>query len=293
MRKSRSVAVWMAHASACYVLALGPIACGNDPTSPSPPTADASDGTSIDGGSSDSGSADGGEVDAAAASYVCTLILGVSASGEWIDQGGFFDLVDGTRFEARTKAHEFIETWPGDTMVWTQPFNPGGPAPQPGGTPHACAEHASAPDRVLLVAYTDPHNTTYQSQMGWETALEQDVAAIRTRYPSTGRIELLTMVRGPLLHGGMTYPGGYNCDPALEEDIVAPYVDQAIAAEATKHPGVVFAGPRFYVGDCSWWTPNGAGRGPHFVPDGQPALEAQKIADYYDSGTCASPWCMP
>jgi hypothetical protein len=101
------------------------------------------------------------------------------------------------------------------------------------------------------------------------------------------------MVRGPLIQAGTTYPGGYNCDLDLEEDIVAPYVDEAIAAEATNHPGLVFAGPKFYVGDCSWWTPNGTGRGPHFVPDGQPALEAQKIADYYHAGTCSSPWCVP
>ena len=292
MRESRSVAVWMARASACYALALVPIACGIDTTPSTSTPADASGADSSDSGGSSDGSA-GGDDGGGTPSYSCTLILGVSATGEWIDEGGFFDLVDGTRFEARTKAHEFIEAWPGDTMVWTQPFNPGGPAPQPGGTPHACAEHASAPDRVLLVGYTDPHNPTYQSQMGWETALEQAIAAIFAQYPSTERIELLTMVRGPLMQGGMTYPGGYNCDPELEEDIVAPYVDQAIAAEAVKHPGLVLAGPKFYVGDCSWWARNGAGRGPHFMPDGQPALEAQKIADYYHSGTCTPPWCMP
>jgi hypothetical protein len=291
MPKPRSVAVWMACASACAALASGSIACGNDTTSSASSSVDASGGPSSDSRDSDSGG--GGDDGGGTASYTCTLILGVSATGEWIDEGGFFDLVDGTRFEARTKAHEFIETWPSDTMVWAQPFNPAGPAPQPGGPPHACAESASAPDRVLLVAYTDPKNTTYQGQPGWETALEQDIAAIRAQYPSTTRIELLTMVRGPLMQGGTTYPGGYNCDKALEEDIVAPYVDQAIAAEATKHPALVFAGPKFYVGDCSWWTPSGAGRGPHFVPQGQPALEAEKIADYYRAGICTAPWCMP
>jgi hypothetical protein len=281
----------MARASACCALAAGPIACGTEANPPPASPADAGDATGVDAGGSDGG---GGDRDAGGPpSYACTLVLGVSATGEWIDQGGFLDLVDGARFEARTKTHAFVELWPGDTMVWTQPFNPGGPAPQPGGAPRACAEHPDAPDRVLFVAYTDPHNPTYQSQSGWETALEQDIATLQAKYPSVTRIELLTMVRGPLMKGGMTYPGGFNCDPSLEEDIVAPHVDQAIAAEAARHPGLVFAGPKFYVGDCSWWTPSGAGRGPHFVPDGQPALEAQKIADYYGAGTCASPWCVP
>jgi hypothetical protein len=102
------------------------------------------------------------------------------------------------------------------------------------------------------------------------------------------------MVRGPMMNGGMTYPGGYNCDPPLQEDIVQPYVDQAIMAEATKHRGLVVAGPKFYVGDCTWWASTreaGTGRGPHFIPGGMPALEAQKIADYYQSQTCVSPWC--
>jgi len=232
----------------------------------------------------------------ASSNFACTLILGVSASGEWVDQGGLFNLLDGARFEARTKSHEFVERWAGDTEVWTQPLNPAGAAPQPGGTAHACAQHSDAPDRVVFIGYTEPKNVAYRSQAAWEAALEQAVGAIQAHHPSVKRIELLTMVRGPLMQNGVVYPGGFNCDPALEEDIVAPYVDLAIAAEAAKHPGTVVSGPKFYVGDCSWWTESGAGRtgrGPHFVPNGMPALEAQKIADYYKSGTCTSPWCVP
>jgi hypothetical protein len=216
----------------------------------------------------------------------------LSASGEWINQGGFFNLVDGTKFEARTKAHEYIETWPTDTAVWTQPLSPAGPAPEPGGTPHACAQNSDAPDRVILIGYTDPNETAYHSEAAWEGALDKDIAAIQMHYPSAKSIELITMVRGPLMQGGMTYPGGFNCDPALMEDIYQPYTDQAMANEATKNPGLVVAGPKFYVGDCSWFTTNGAGRGPHFVPNGMPATEAQKIADYYQSGICMSPWCV-
>jgi len=225
----------------------------------------------------------------------CTLILGVSATGEWINQGGFFDRVDGDRFEARTKVHAYVELWSSDTTVWSQSFDPAGPPPQPGGTAHTCAKNADAPDRVILVGYTDPKNVAYQSQTAWETALEDTVGAIQGHYPSVKQIELLTMVRGPLVQGGTTYPGGFNCDPALQEDVVAPYVDLAIGAEAVKHPGLIVAGPKFYVGDCSWWGPSSPtrdGRGPHFVPGGMPELEAQKMADYYKSGICESPWCV-
>jgi hypothetical protein len=221
------------------------------------------------------------------------LFLGLSASGEWVNQGGFFNLVDGTVFEARTKAHESIELWPADTAVWTQPLDPGGPPPQPGGTPHACAHNSMAPDRVLFTAYMDPKNVAFQTQAAWEMALEQDVAAIQMHYPSVKRIELLTMVRGPLMQRGMTFPGGFNCNTALQEDIVPPYADMAIAAVARKHAGLVVVGPKFYVGSCMWWSTKAAGRGPHFLPDGMPALEAQTIADYYKSGTCTSPWCVP
>ncbi len=218
----------------------------------------------------------------------------MSASGEWIDQGGFFGLVSGAQWEAITKFHEYVELWPTDTSVWMQAYNPAGPSPQPGGMAHACAQNASSPDRVLLIAYTDPTNAAYHTQTAWEGALEQDVAAIQMHFPSVSRIELLTMVRGPMMQGGQTYPGGYNCDPSLEEDIVQPYVDMAIAAEATKHPGLVTVAPKFYVGDCTWWASAKAGgtsRGPHFIPDGMPALMAQKFADYYQSQTCTSPWC--
>jgi hypothetical protein len=214
------------------------------------------------------------------------LILGVSASGEWINQGGFFSLVDGTKWEAITKAHEYVELWANPTdPVWTQQFDP--PPPSPASMSHACAMNSKSPDRVIFIAYTDPTNAMYQSEAGWETVLKQDVATIKMKYPGVQKIELLTMIRGPMTQGGMTYPGGYNCDPALKEDIVAPYTDQAIAAVAMQDP-VVAVGPKFYVGDCTWWCTNGSGTGPHFIcqkmpcTPGKPDLAAKMIADYYN-----------
>jgi hypothetical protein len=215
------------------------------------------------------------------------LILAVSASGEWVNQGGYFNLVDGTRWEAITKAHEYVELWadPNDA-VWTQQFDP--PPPSPASASHTCAQNSKSPDRVIFVAYTDPTNKTYQSESGWETVLKQDVATIKMKYPSVQRIEILTMIRGPMTQNGMTYPGGYNCDPAIMEDIVQPYTDQAIAAVAMQDPTVA-VGPMFYVGDCSWWCTNGSGTGPHFIcsktpcTPGKPDLAAKMIADYYNA----------
>jgi hypothetical protein len=221
---------------------------------------------------------------------VCTLILGVSATGEWINQGGFFAAVaDGTRWEAITKVHEYVQLWadPNDP-AWSQQFDP--PPPSPASASHSCAQQATAPDRVILIGYTDPTDPTYQSEGAWENVLNQVVATIRMKYASVQRIELMTMIRGPMSQGGMTYPGGVNCNPDSMEDIVQPYVDQAIDAVATQNPSLVVAAPKFYVGDCSWWCTSGSGTGPHFLcsgaagcTDGRPDLAAQMIADYYDS----------
>jgi hypothetical protein len=146
------------------------------------------------------------------------------------------------------------------------------------------------PDRVIFIAYTDPTDPTYQSEQAWENVLNQDVATIQMKYPSVRRIELMTMIRGPMSQGGMTYPGGFNCDTDLMEDVVQPYVDDAIQAVAGQNPSLVVAAPKFYVGDCSWWCTDGSGTGPHFVcngaancTDGQPDVAAKMIADYYNT----------
>jgi hypothetical protein len=66
-----------------------------------------------------------------------------------------------------------------------------------------------------------------------------------------------------------------------------PWVDGAIAVVVKNHPNLVFAAPKFYIGDCSWY----AGVGAHFANGGKPAMVAQVVADWYKSGICQQPTC--
>jgi hypothetical protein len=61
--------------------------------------------------------------------------------------------------------------------------------------------------------------------------------------------------------------------------VVEPWVDNAIAAVAQADPSLVYAAPKFYVGNCSWFA-NG---GPHFLDGGQPAAVAAMVAAYYNA----------
>ena len=134
-----------------------------------------------------------------------------------------------------------------------------------------------------MFAATD--NTTYNDYSNlsdptvlanWESILTTGVATIRGKYPSVKRLEIMSMVRGP----GTSGPGT-ECQPAAttnHEDVVEPWIDNAIAAVAKAQPTLVFAAPKFYVGNCSWFA-NG---GPHFINGGSPNLVAQMIAAYYN-----------
>jgi hypothetical protein len=205
------------------------------------------------------------------------LILGVSATGEWVNQGGYFALVDGTRWEAITKEHEYVELWadPND-VIWTQGFDPDS------GVPHTCTQNSKAPDRIIWVVFAATDNATYNDYTNlsdptvlanWESILKQGVTTIQGKYPSVKRLEIMTMVRSP---------AGTDCMPAAttnHEDVVEPWIDNAIAAVAQAQPTLVFAAPKIYVGDCSWFA-NG---GPHFINGGQPASVAAVVATYYNA----------
>lgn len=204
------------------------------------------------------------------------MILGVSATGEWVNQGGFYKLVDGTRWEARTREHAYAHLWPTDMTFWTAPFDPAvGPTGTPTGMPaHACSQGSTSPDRVVFIAFEAIADAAYHTQMAWQMNFEQVVTAIQSHYPGVKRIELMTMVRGP----GTTGPGT-SC--GTDEDIIQPYIDSAITAVAMNHAQLVVAAPKIYVGACNWFD----GTGPHFCANGacagKPDLVAKLIADYY------------
>jgi hypothetical protein len=221
------------------------------------------------------------ESDGSSGEFTCNLLLGLSSTGEWVNQGGFLTLVDGTRWEAITKEHEYVQLFadPTDT-IWTQHFDP-----PDAGVPHSCAANSTTPDRVIVVVFATNTDTTYNDfadptdptvQAAWVTILGSVVTTVQSKYTSVKRIELMTMIRGP----GTSGPGT-DCMPAAtttHEDIVEPWVDNAIAIVAQNNPSLVFAAQKFYVGDCSWFATNG---GPHFLPGGRPDLVAQMVAAYY------------
>ncbi len=181
--------------------------------------------------------------------FRCNLLLGVAVTSEWFG-AGFERIVDDQRWEAITKPHTSLEQW-GDPQnsVWS--LAPSSP----------CTVDSSAPDRVLFTAM----NWEYTSEREWETGLDQVVHAIRTRFPSVRRIELLSMIRAP---------GNVSCGNAMS--VVAPFVDEAISAVAAKSPDQVRVGPRLEAPSCELFKDGG----PHFTESGR-ELIARHIAEYF------------
>jgi hypothetical protein len=167
--------------------------------------------------------------------------------------------------------------------VWSQGFDPDS------GAPHTCTQNDKAPDRIVWVAYaetTEPGNSLYSTYndyanlddptvlANWVSILKQGVTTIQGKYPSVKRVEIMTMIRSP---------EGTDCMAAAttnHEDVVEPWVDNAIAEVAQDEPTLVFAAPKIYVGSCSWFATDG---GPHFLPGGQPAAVAALVAAYYNA----------
>jgi hypothetical protein len=218
----------------------------------------------------------------AAVEFTCTLILGLSSTSDWIYGGDYFSLVDGTKWESITKHEEYLQDWgnPNDP-VWSQAFDPADAS-----MAHTCMKDSESPDRVIFVAFTSTADSTYNDYSNvndptvlanWVAGLETVVTTIQGKYPHVKRIELMTFIRGP----GTSGPG-MDCMPAAttdHEDMVMPWVDNAIATVAQNQPQLVTIAPKFYVGDCSWFSDVG----PHFLPDGKPDLVAAEVAAYYNA----------
>jgi hypothetical protein len=237
------------------------------------------------GGSADAATS-GGAPDGSVSQFTCNLIFGVEVTGEWINGGGLFSLLDGTKWESITRWHEYTETFVTDNTIYMQKFDPATMPmdwTKPSGMPeHMCAQNAMAPDRVFGFAYADTTVAMYSNwanpadptvRTTWVSMLEALVKQIQMHYPSVKRIELLTMVRGP----GTTGPG-MNCGADSMEGVVGPWVDDAIATVSQNHPGLVVPALKMYVGACNWFR---GSKGPYFVMGGMPAKVAQLFADYY------------
>ena len=177
--------------------------------------------------------------------FVCTEILGVSVTGDWFG-AGFEKGIDDGRWQARWRTHAFIELWADPASdVWALP------ALSP------CRQRSSDPDRVIFTAV----NWEYKTRKEWETTLDAVVATLVVERPGARRIELMTMLRGP---------GNRTCGD--DKTVVQPYIDEAIAAVAARHPGLVVAAPKVELATCDAFSKGG----PHYTDAGMAT-----VADAY------------
>jgi hypothetical protein len=182
-----------------------------------------------------------------AADFVCTEVLGVSVTGDWFG-AGFEKGIDDGRWQVRWRTHAFLELWADPANdLWALP------AQSP------CTQRSADPDRVIFTAV----NWEYKTRPEWEAKLDAVVATLRAKRPGARRIELMTMLRGP----GNRTCGDYR-------SVVQPYIDEAIAAVAARHPGLVVAAPRVELATCEPFLKGG----PHYTEAGMAAV-AQAYRD--------------
>jgi ketosteroid isomerase-like protein len=180
---------------------------------------------------------------AAADDFVCTEVLGVSVTGDWFG-AGFEKGIDDGRWQVRWRSKAFVELWADPASdLWALP-------PE-----SACTKRSDDPDRVVFTAV----NWEWKTREEWESRLEAAVATIRAKRPGARRLELMTMLRGP---------GNQTC--GSEMTVVQPYVDQAIAAVAARHPGLVTVAPKVFLKTCEPFLKGG----PHYTDTGM-AVVAQ------------------
>ena len=185
------------------------------------------------------------------ADFVCTLVIGIKATGEWFN-AGFEAIVENARWEV-------IPVHNGHLELWADPANalwklaPGS----------ACAKNAGAPDRVIFVGT----NYDYTTVDEFQPKLTAVVHNIQAKFPGTKRIELMTYVRGP---GNVPCPGNLSV-----KTYIKPAQDEANALVAAAFPGLVFVAPKFEVRSCADYS-----MPPHFTAAAAMAA-AKTIGAYY------------
>ena len=283
---------WSKSAAGCIVVVLALGACSGGGVSSSP-EAHAGAGTTNGGGATNGGATNGGAPEAGApgggqggesggsaggsvgsggtaasagaggsassfpdpSRFACNAMLGVSVTGDWYT-AGFETGLNGDKWQLKWRTQTFVEQWADPKNdIWSQAFVSG------------CTNGSSNPDRVIFTGV----NWTFTTAAQWETQLTAVVENLKTKYSALKEIELMTMLRAP----GNQLCGNTEV-AATHEQVVAPFVDQAIQAVVAKYPTLVRAAPAFYAPDCAVFLPDS----PHFA-DGKAAVVAKVMRDYY------------
>lgn len=185
--------------------------------------------------------------------FVCNQVTGLQATGQWYAAGFEMDGVDDAHWQAKTQHLAYIEKWADPNHpVWNQAIT------------SPCANGSDNPDRVVFVGFSPPSMT----EAVWEASLIADITTIKAKYPAVQEIDVMSMVRAP---GNQLCPG--NTDPLV---MIAPYVDQAIAAAVARFPGLAKVGPQIYAPNCDAFVANDT----DLVPVGAAAV-AKMVASYF------------
>jgi len=185
--------------------------------------------------------------------FVCNQVTGLQATGQWYAAGFEQDGLDDAHWQAKTQHLAYIEKWADPThAVWSQAIT------------SPCAQGSDDPDRVVFVGFSPPSMT----EAVWEAALVADITTIKAKYPAVKEIDVMSMVRAP---GNQLCPG--NSDALV---MIAPYVDEAIAAAVARFPGLAVVGPQIYAPNCDAFVTNDT----DLTPAGAAAV-AKEVAAYF------------
>ena len=209
------------------------------------------------GAGGSSGSAGGGGV---ASTFTCSQITAMTLTREWFLAGFESDagIING-RWQLKAREHGYITEWANpNSDFWNQQLE------------SPCTTGSTNPDHVVLTVLSwAPACCTTQPQ--WEQQVEAAVTNFVAKYAALKRIDLMTVIRGP---GNQLCP----TPPAVDETIsLPPELDAALAAVATKHPGLVYVAPKFEAPNCAAFS----GGGPHLTTPGNTAV-AKDIAAHFD-----------
>jgi hypothetical protein len=161
--------------------------------------------------------------------FVCSELIGLWVASQW--WGSFEKGVDNARWQFMFQHHGYLELFADpESPFWKNSIT------------STCAAQSTTPDRVVFL----PFSLTLMTMEDWHAQLTRLVDTMKQKFVGVRRIELLSTLRSP---GNMLCPN--DKDPGT---IVPAYVDQAIAAVAAESGGLVTAGPKVELPDCSWWA---------------------------------------
>jgi hypothetical protein len=187
--------------------------------------------------------------------YTCTLVLGISATGDWF-KAGFEKIVDGDRWELMSIHNAFVNNWadPNDALWKNKPSS-------------ACTMNADNPDRIVIESlYLHWMDATLDE---WVAVLEKFVATAKAKFSNLRDVELSAFVRSPTdmpCAGSMPF-----------KSFIRPEQDMANAMVAAKHPDLVTVAPVIRVDSCAEYNNNP----PHFTNAADAAKIGAKVAAVY------------